>query len=82
MDIFTKCDKYIDYSSTNAENITTIKFVVSSQKDDEHSNDIMFHDDTVYKWSSETQKYLLELKNNTRKNIGLSFVKYFAQFSK
>lgn len=82
METLTKCDKFIDYSCTNTDNITTIKFVVSNQKDDEYLNNINFHDDTVYEWSSETQKYLSEMKNNSTKKFGLTLVKYFAQFSK
>ena len=82
METLTKWDTFIDYSCTNTDNISTIKFIVSNQKDDEYLNDINFHYDTVYEWSSETQKYLSEMKNYRRKNFGLTFVKYFAQFSK
>ena len=41
-----------------------------------------FHIDTVYNWSSETKKHLLNLKNFGTKPKASSFVEYFKQFKK
>ena len=45
-------------------------------------DDIVFQLINEYDWSSETKKYISQIKNNSIKKPGCTLVKYFSQFRK
>lgn len=56
-----------------------IKVVINNKF---YEDDIVFDLVDEYDWSTETKKYISEIKINCLKKRGSSLVKYFAQFSK
>tara|TARA_B100000902_G_C27317459_1_gene922249 strand:+ start:3577 stop:3795 length:219 start_codon:yes stop_codon:yes gene_type:complete len=65
--------------SNNRQDDNIIKVFVNNKF---HKDDIVFDFINEYEWSSETKKYLSQIKINSLKQRGSSLVKYFSQFRK
>ena len=81
METFTKVNinTNIMLEDTNC-NPSIIVYIISDSET--YIDTFNFDIDTVYNWSSETQKYLLNIKNLNAKPRVSSLVQYFKQYKK